>query len=147
MTKELDIDSILGPRGILAQSMPGYEHRRQQVDMAHAVYDAITSGNRVIIEAPTGTGKTLAYLVAAILSRKRVVISTGTKNLQEQIFFKDIPFVRKRVFPKLKAALLKGRGNFVCHTRLHRFVRQPFLQVTDDSDTLQSVVDWYQRTR
>jgi len=140
------IRAILGPDGILAQSMPGYEHRKQQVRMALDVFEALESDDRLVIEAPTGTGKTLAYLVAAALSRKRVAISTGTKNLQEQLFFKDVPFVRKMIFPDLKAALLKGRGNFVCHTRIHRFLRQPHLHVPGWEDSLDEIVKWYRRT-
>ena len=141
------IEGILGPKGILAKSMPGYEYREQQVRMALEVFEAIESGDQLVIEAPTGTGKTLSYLIAAALSRKRVAISTGTKNLQEQLFYKDIPFVKERVFPQLKAALLKGRGNFVCHTRLLRYLRQPFLEGMSDTGTLQEIVRWYRRTR
>ncbi|MDQ7783472.1 MAG: ATP-dependent DNA helicase [Desulfomonilaceae bacterium] len=141
------IEGILGPNGILARSMQGYEHREQQVRMALEVYEAIESGDRLIIEAPTGTGKTLAYLIAASLTRKRVAISTGTKNLQEQLFYKDVPFVKQHVFPGLKAALLKGRANFVCHTRLARYLRQPVLSGIADTGTLQEIVEWYRRTR
>jgi ATP-dependent DNA helicase DinG len=114
--------------------------------MALEVYRALASDDQLIVEAPTGTGKTLAYLVAAALSRKRVAISTGTKNLQEQLFFKDIPFVRTKLFPGLKAALLKGRGNFVCHSRFLRFLRRPRLEGIGSSDRLQQIVDWYGRT-
>ena len=79
------IDSIMGPSGVIADCIEDYEHRLQQIKMAHHVYDALNSGDRLIVEAPTGTGKTLAYLIATALSRKRVVISTGAKNLQEQL--------------------------------------------------------------
>ncbi len=141
------IVGILGPDGILAGSMAGYEHREQQVQMALEVFEALESGDRLVIEAPTGTGKTLAYLIAAALSRKKVAISTGTKNLQEQLFYKDVPFVRDHVFPGIKAALLKGRANFVCHTRLMRYLRQPSLAGVTDTGTLQEIVKWYRRTR
>lgn len=130
----------------MARSIDHYEHREQQIQMAIEVFEALESGHRLVIEAPTGTGKTLAYLVAAALSRKRVAISTGTKNLQEQLFFRDIPFVRKKIFPDLKAALLKGRGNFVCHTRLLRFLRQPSLPVIDDARYREEIVEWYRQT-
>ncbi len=144
--KKKQINSILGPKGILAESVKGYEHRPQQIQMAVEVLEALTSDKRLIIEAPTGTGKTLAYLSAACLSGKRVAISTGTKNLQEQIFYKDIPFVREHVFPDLKAALLKGRGNFVCHQRFRRFQRQPFLPGFVDQRRVESIYEWYEYT-
>lgn len=139
------IEAVLGPGGILANSIDGYEHRKQQIRMAQDVCQALSSDDRLVIEAPTGTGKTLAYLVAAALSRKRVAISTGTKNLQEQLFFKDIPFVQEKIFPGLKAALLKGRGNFVCHTRLRRFLRQPHF--LEDTGSTREIVKWYRETR
>jgi len=141
------IRAILGPRGILASSMTGYEHREQQVRMALEVYAAIGSQDRLVIEAPTGTGKTLAYLVAAALSRKKVAISTGTKNLQEQLFYKDIPFVREKIFPDLKAALLKGRGNFVCHARMRAYLRQPHLQGFAGQGSMDQILKWYRQTR
>lgn len=142
-----DILSILGPGGILAQSIAGYEYRKQQIDMAVEVSKALETGDQLIIEAPTGTGKTLSYLVAAALSRKRVAISTGTKNLQEQLFEKDVPFLTKMVFPELKTALLKGRGNFVCHPQLRRFLRQPRLQDADDGLLMRQILNWYGATR
>jgi ATP-dependent DNA helicase DinG len=147
MEHEKQILAILGPDGVLARSMEGYEHRKQQTLMAIQVYEALTSKQRLIVEAPTGTGKTLAYLVAAALSRKRVAVTTGTKNLQEQLFFKDIPFLKSKVFPKLKAALLKGRGNFICHERLRRYLRQPYLEGFVDPGALKEIVAWYRRTR
>lgn len=141
------IQAILGPRGILASSMTGYEHREQQVRMALEVFEALTSGDRLVIEAPTGTGKTLAYLVAAALSRKRIAISTGTKNLQEQLFYKDVPFVRDKIFPDLKTALLKGRGNFLCHARMRAYLRQPHLQGFATSGSMDQILKWYRATR
>lgn len=147
MESRKQIKAILGPDGILAGSMDGYEYREQQVQMALGVFDALESEDRLIVEAPTGTGKTLAYLIAAALSRKRVAVSTGTKNLQEQLFLKDIPFVREKVFPGLKAALLKGRGNFVCHSRLKRFLRQPHLEGIGADAWLKEILAWYRKTR
>jgi ATP-dependent DNA helicase DinG len=146
MDVEKTIKRIFGPGGTLAKAIPGYEHRPQQTEMALGVYEALVSGNRLIVEAPTGTGKTLAYLIAAALSRKRVAISTGTKNLQEQLFFKDIPLVCEKIFPQLKAALLKGRANFVCHHRFQRFLSQPYLQGVSELESLQRLLPWYRKT-
>ena len=146
MDHEEQITSIFGQAGLLADAITGYELRTQQTHMALEVYNALTSGDRLVIEAPTGTGKTLAYLIAAALSRKRTAISTGTKNLQEQLFFKDIPFVQEKIFPDLKAALLKGRGNFVCHTRLRKLLRQPYIEGLDESSSLKRLTEWYRWT-
>src|SRR4030042_3956835 len=100
MDAEHTIKRIFGPGGTLAQVVSGYEQRPQQTEMALGVYEALVSGNRLIVEAPTGTGKPPADRVAAALSRKRVAISTGTNTLQEQLFFKDIPLVRENIFPE-----------------------------------------------
>lgn len=140
------IRTILGPEGIMAEAIPEYEFREQQIIMAESVLSALTEEDALIIEAPTGTGKTLAYLVAAALSRKKVVISTGTKNLQEQLFFKDIPFVKNTVFPDLKGALLKGRGNFVCHQRFKNYLRQPSFYEQWEEKLLERIIKWYQVT-
>ncbi|MGC8660695.1 MAG: ATP-dependent DNA helicase, partial [Desulfomonilaceae bacterium] len=146
MSSRLKIREILGPEGILANIIPGYEYREQQTIMAEAALSALLSEDVLIVEAPTGTGKTLAYLVAAILSEKKVTISTGTKNLQEQLFFKDIPIVQKAIFPKLEVALLKGRGNFICHQRFKNFLRQPSFYEQWEENLLENIVKWYQIT-
>src|SRR5512142_301249 len=86
--------------------------------MAVAVAAAFEEGGQILVEAGTGTGKTLAYLVPAILSRQRVLISTGTKNLQEQIYFKDIPALRDAIGVPFKATYMKGRANYLCLHRL-----------------------------
>ncbi|MGH9389990.1 MAG: DEAD/DEAH box helicase, partial [Vicinamibacteria bacterium] len=89
------VKEILGPSGPFAFSLPGFEHREAQQEMAAAVADVLREGGELLVEAGTGTGKTLAYLIPAILSGQRVVISSGTKILQEQLFYKYIPLVRK----------------------------------------------------
>jgi ATP-dependent DNA helicase DinG len=140
------VRDILGPEGVAADSVTGYEFREQQLAMGEAVLLSLMADDTLIIEAPTGTGKTLAYLVAAVLSGKKVAISTGTKNLQEQLFFKDIPFVQENIFPDLKAALMKGRGNFVCHRRLRDFLRQSSFYEQWESELLEKILKWYQIT-
>ena len=103
--------------GALSQTLPDYEPRAGQAEMAARVADVFENGGVLLAEAGTGTGKTLAYLVPAILSRQRVLISTGTKNLQEQIYFKDIPTLRAALDVPFTATCMKGRANYVC---LHR---------------------------
>jgi len=108
---------ILGPTGPLARSLAGYEARGAQLAMAEAVERALHEDRKVVCEAGTGTGKTLAYLVPAILSGRRVVISTATKALQEQIFTKDLPLLAKHAGLTAEVALVKGLGNYLCRRR------------------------------
>jgi len=112
------VDAAFAPGGPLALALPGFEARSGQLEMAEAVSAVFAEGGVLLAEAGTGTGKTLAYLIPAILSRRRVLISTGTKNLQEQIFFKDLPVLRDSLGVKFTATYMKGRGNYLC---LHRF--------------------------
>jgi ATP-dependent DNA helicase DinG len=112
------VDAAFAPAGPLARALPGFEARAGQLEMAAAVSTVFAEGGILLAEAGTGTGKTLAYLIPAILSRQRVLVSTGTKNLQEQIFFKDLPVLRESLGLKFSAAYMKGRGNYLC---LHRF--------------------------
>jgi ATP-dependent DNA helicase DinG len=108
------------PDGALARAMRGFEPRAGQLDMAAAVADVFEYGGVLLAEAGTGTGKTLAYLVPAILSGERVLVSTGTKNLQEQIYFKDIPALREALGIPFTATLMKGRANYLCLHRLEQ---------------------------
>jgi ATP-dependent DNA helicase DinG len=114
------IEAVFAADGPLAQAMPVFEPRAGQVEMASAVARAFADGGVLLAEAGTGTGKTLAYLVPAILSRERVLISTGTKNLQEQIYFKDIPALRDALGIPFTAAYMKGRANYLCLHRLEQ---------------------------
>ena len=107
-----------GSEGPLARTLPDFEPRAGQVDMAARVARVFEDGGVLLAEAGTGTGKTLAYLVPAILSRQRVLVSTGTKNLQEQIFFKDIPALRQALDVPFTATYMKGRANYLCLHRL-----------------------------
>ncbi len=111
------VDSTFSERGALARVVDGYEPREGQRRMAQAVADVIAHGGTLLTEAGTGTGKTLAYLIPAILSRHRVLVSTGTKNLQEQIFFKDLPALQEALGVPFTATLMKGRGNYLCRHR------------------------------
>jgi ATP-dependent DNA helicase DinG len=111
-------EAVFADDGPLARVIDGYEPRNGQRAMAAAVAEVIENGGTLIAEAGTGTGKTLAYLAPAILSGKRVLVSTGTKNLQEQIFFKDLPTLRDALNKPFTATLMKGRSNYLC---LHRF--------------------------
>ena len=111
---------LFGPRGIFAVAIPGFEYRPAQLQMAEAVERAIDTGETLLAEAGTGTGKTLAYLVPAILSGKKTVIATGTKTLQEQLFFKDIPLLARTLPKQFVASLMKGRANYLCRRSLRR---------------------------
>src|SRR4249920_3087444 len=117
-----DLEALFAETGPLARAIPGYKLRPQQVEMANAVAHAIEKNTVLIAEAGTGTGKTFAYLVPALLSGGKVIISTGTKTLQDQLFSRDIPTVREALRVPVTVALLKGRANYVCHYHLERQV-------------------------
>jgi len=112
------VEAVFAPGGALASALDGFEARPAQIEMAAAVADVLADGGILLAEAGTGTGKTLAYLVPAILNRQRVLVSTGTKNLQEQIYFKDLPVLQRTLGVPFTATYMKGRGNYLC---LHRF--------------------------
>ena len=114
----MELTEILGPEGLLAQQIEGFSYRQQQYEMATAVAEIIDSGETLICEAGTGTGKTFAYLVPVLLSGKKSIISTGTKNLQDQLFHRDLPRVRELLSTPVKVALLKGRANYLCVNRM-----------------------------
>ncbi|CAG9172877.1 putative ATP-dependent DNA helicase YoaA [Cupriavidus laharis] len=115
-----ELAKIFADTGTLAQGIPGYRPRASQQKMAEAVAGAIERSDTVIVEAGTGTGKTFAYLVPAMLWGGKVVLSTGTKNLQDQLFLRDIPTVRRALNVPISVSLLKGRANYVCHYHLER---------------------------
>lgn len=140
-------DSIFGPSGRLARGLPGYEPRPEQEQMAAAVQRAFAEEAALIVEAGTGTGKTLAYLVPAALSGNRVVISTGTKTLQEQIFFRDVPFLQKKLGFSFRASFMKGRGNYLCWRRLRLFTQQPLLHGLEEVAHLRLLRNWAAKTR
>ena len=137
---------VFGPDGLIAKAHPEYEHRPGQINMARAVMRAFEQNRHLIVEAGTGTGKTLAYLVPAVAAalggRGRVIVSTGTKNLQEQLMEKDIPFLQ-RILPRpFSATSMKGRSNYLCLNRLGRAQSSPVLDGLDEVDYFEEVCDW-----
>src|SRR6266498_5204831 len=140
------MEEVFGPSGLIAQGHPEYEYRPGQIQMARAIMRAFEQRRHLIVEAGTGTGKTLAYLVPAVAAalggRGRVIISTGTKNLQEQLMEKDIPFLQSVLPKKFTAAYMKGRNNYVCLQRLRRAETSPVLEGLDEVDYFDKVCHW-----
>lgn len=136
------MEKYFGPQGILAEKVPGFEHRPGQLEMARAVFEAFRAKSTLLAEAGTGTGKTWAYLVPAMLSGKKVVVSTGTKTLQDQILDHDIPFLRKHIDSNLKAVCLKGRRNYLCKRRFHEFCYQPTLWSREEAGLFRRFQKW-----
>jgi ATP-dependent DNA helicase DinG len=143
--KTLTVRQFFGRKGLLSEWHPGYEYREGQLRMAEAVEKALADRKHLVVEAGTGTGKTLAYLVPAILSGKRVVISTGTKNLQEQLFFKDIPFLEKHLGP-LRACYMKGRANYACRQKIYDAEKEPVLEGLEEVADFQIIQAWEKTT-
>jgi ATP-dependent DNA helicase DinG len=136
------MQKYFGPEGILASGVQGFEYRGVQLEMAEAVFECFRSETPLIVEAGTGTGKTLAYLIPAVLSGKKVVVSTGTKTLQDQILDNDIPFLKKNIDPKLHAVCLKGRRNYLCRRRFLEFCYQPTLWNKDEAKLFRRFQKW-----
>ncbi len=151
-TAKPSMHDVFGPGGFLEKCMTAgfdrpavsseYEYRPAQLEMAELVHDAFESHHHAIVEAGTGTGKTLAYLIPAICSGRRVVISTATKSLQEQLYQKDIPFLQKHFAPNLKVAVMKGRSNFLCISKLHHMEDQALLKGMEELDAFRQIKDW-----
>lgn len=143
--------SFFAPGGALASSHPAYEFRHGQLQMAEAVEQAIQDRKHLLVEAGTGTGKTLAYLLPALRSGKRVIISTGTKNLQEQLFFKDVPFLERVLYPngegQLRVCYMKGRNNYLCRQKLYDLKNQPILTELSEIDQYRAISEWEQSTQ
>jgi ATP-dependent DNA helicase DinG len=132
--------------GTLSKWHPNYEYREGQVEMAEAVEAAFAEKRHLIVEAGTGTGKTLAYLVPALLSGKRIVVSTGTKNLQEQLFFKDVPFLQKHFPRPLKVSYMKGRNNYACRQKIYDAEKEPVLTGLEEVADFQIIREWEKTT-
>jgi ATP-dependent DNA helicase DinG len=140
------MEEIFGREGLIARTHPEYEYRPGQIEMAEAVLRAFDEKRHLIVEAGTGTGKTLAYLVpaiaAAVATSGRVIISTGTKNLQEQLMEKDIPFLQRILPRKFSAAYMKGRSNYACLQRIKRAENSPVLDGLEEMDYFDEVRQW-----
>ena len=165
--KDASLQQFFGPGGVLSRTHPAYEFRRGQLQMAQAVEQALAEKRHLIVEAGTGTGKTLAYLLPAIRSGKRVIISTGTKNLQEQLFYKDVPFleqalygdpdrkqvphprdarVRNDISGKLAVCYMKGRNNYLCRKKLYDLTDQPVLSGLEEIEQYRAIAAWEKAT-
>lgn len=142
-----DTKQFFGDNGALAQVISGYQPRAAQLEMAEAIAKAIDDNQNLIAEAGTGTGKTFAYLVPAIQSGKKVIISTGTKNLQDQLFNKDLPVIRKAMKTPFLAALLKGRANYLCTYRLTNSMTSSLGFSKEDAASLAKISSWAKRTK
>jgi ATP-dependent DNA helicase DinG len=144
------MEEIFGSNGLIAKYHDNYEHRDGQIKMADAVMNAFDEQRNLIVEAGTGTGKTLAYLVPAIAAAlgkgQKIVISTGTKNLQEQLMEKDIPFLQRFMPKKFKVANMKGRANYACLHRIKRAEDQPILEGMDQLDQFDQIRHWVRDT-
>jgi ATP-dependent DNA helicase DinG len=158
---------FFAPGGLLSKTHPAYEFRRGQLQMAQSVEEAIAEKRHLIVEAGTGTGKTLAYLLPVIRSGKRVIISTGTKNLQEQLFFKDVPFLERALFgddaksmerstpppvpsavsSRLSVCYMKGRNNYLCRKKLYDLTDQPILSGLEEIEHFSAIAAWEKTTR
>ena len=137
---------ILGADGPFSGALPGFAPRQAQIEMAEAVEDAFAQGETLVVEAGTGIGKTLAYLVPALLSGERVIISTGTKTLQDQLFFRDLPLVREALASRASVALLKGRANYLCLHRMDLAGSEGRLPSREAVRELVALNEWATRT-
>jgi ATP-dependent DNA helicase DinG len=140
------VDAAFAPDGPLARALDGFEARQAQLDMAAAVADVFADGGVLLAQAGTGTGKTLAYLIPAIVSRQRVLVSTGTKNLQEQIFFKDLPVLQASLGVPFTATYMKGRGNYLCLHRFESLRDSPAIRSRDEAGVIEAIDEWSRRT-
>jgi ATP-dependent DNA helicase DinG len=151
--KDASLHQFFAPGGVLSRTHPAYEFRRGQLQMAQAVEQALAEKRHLIVEAGTGTGKTLAYLMPAIRSGKRVIISTGTKNLQEQLFYKDVPFLERALAnglpasgSRLSVCYMKGRNNYLCRKKLYELTDQPVLSGLQEIEQYRAIAAWEKTT-
>ena len=140
------MEACFGPGGLLARGHENYEYRPGQLQMALAVEEAFRQRWHLMVEAGTGTGKTLAYLIPALSSGQRVVISTGTKNLQDQIYFKDVPFLAKLLGRPLRVCYMKGRANYLCRQKVYDLESQPVLHGLEEVEQFAEIRAWERLT-
>src|SRR5580698_858575 len=139
------LHEFFAPGGILAGSTLHYEYRPGQLEMAKAVERALAECRHLIVEAGTGTGKTLAYLLPALRTGRRVIISTGTKALQDQLYFRDVPFLES-LLGSLRVCYMKGRANYLCRHKLVTLRSQPILSGLEEIDQYRQISEWEQTT-
>jgi ATP-dependent DNA helicase DinG len=139
------LHEFFAPGGILARSPLPYEYRPGQLEMAKAVERALEERRHLIVEAGTGTGKTLAYLLPALRTGRRIIVSTGTKALQDQLYFRDVPFLETLV-GELRVCYMKGRANYLCRHKLAALRNQPILSGLEEIDQYRQIAEWEQTT-
>jgi len=135
------LHEFFAPGGILARSALPYEYRPGQLEMARAVERALAERRHLIVEAGTGTGKTLAYLLPALRTGQRVIVSTGTKALQDQLYFRDVPFL-ETLLGELRVCYMKGRANYLCRHKLVALRTQPILSGLEEIDQYRQIAEW-----
>ncbi len=141
------VADILGNDGPFAESKPGFRERAEQQQLATAIEQCIAEQNILVAEAGTGVGKTFAYLVPAVTCGKRVIVSTGTRHLQDQLFHTDLPVVRQALRRTPKVALLKGRANYLCQHRLMKALQNPALREKKYTRQLDTIRNWSEQTQ
>ncbi len=145
-TGELTVRQFFSRTGKLSRWHPSFEYRPGQLEMAEAVEAALAERRHLLVEAGTGTGKTLAYMVPAILSGKRIVISTGTKNLQEQLYYKDVPFLQEHLGGELAVCYMKGRSNYACRQKIYDAEKEPILEGLEEVADFEIIREWEKTT-
>ncbi|GAB4181162.1 MAG: ATP-dependent DNA helicase [Rhodocyclaceae bacterium] len=146
MLSRAELAAIFAQGGALARAVPGYRVRAQQLEMAQAIAEALADNSVLVAEAGTGTGKTFAYLVPALLAGGKLIVSTGTKTLQDQLFGRDLPCVRAALGVPLRVALLKGRANYVCHYHLERTLGQARMPSREAASQLRAIARYARTT-
>ena len=142
----MDRGTFFAPGGGLDSAHAGYEHRPGQEEMAQAVAKVLDHGGTLMVEAGTGTGKTFAYLIPILESGRRVIVSTGTRNLQDQIFRKDLPFLRDEAGLAVSACMMKGRDNYLCRYRFAQFEQEPLIEVREERRFIPVLSRWSRET-